>query len=245
MASGRHLALQTLTGRARGQGIYLFRAVIMNTVTRYRSFALLVLLCSVNRVAMGWQADLPPERAALAGAWTVNKDLSDKLQRPGATERGAREGQPPPSGRGGGRGGFGGGRGRGDAPGGGGDRPNPEEMKKQQAQMRAVLEVPERLMITVAAEAVTFTYGDGRTQRMLTNGKKEKLKVDDSEIETQVQWDKARLVKISSLAGGTKVTEAYAVDADPRRLQVTVKIENSRMPQPQTVRRVYDDAVAR
>lgn len=217
----------------------------MKTVTPYRSFALLLFLFSVNRVALGWQADLPPERAALSGAWTINKDLSDKLQIPGATERGAREGQPPPSGRGGGMGGFGGGRGRGGAPGGGGDRPNPEEMRKQQAQMRAVLDAPERLMITAEAEAVTFTYGDGRTQRMLTNGKKEKLKVDDSQVDTQVTWDKARLVKISSLAGGTKVTETYAVDADPRRLQVTVKVENWRMPQPQTVRRVYDDAAAR
>jgi hypothetical protein len=225
-------------------GVYLFRAVIMKTVTRYRSFALLVLLFSGTPLAFGWQVDVPPERAALSGAWTVNKDLSDKLQMPGAAEREDREGQPPP-GRGGGMGGFGGGRGRGDAPGGGGDRPNLEEMRKLQAQTRAVLEVPERLMITVEAEAVILTYGDGRTQRMLTNGKKEKLKIDDTAVETQVKWDKARLVKISSLDGGTKVTETYAVDKDPRRLQVTVKIENWRMPQPQTVHRVYDDATAR
>ena len=95
---------------------------------------------------------MPPERAALSGAWTVNKDLSDQPQMPGAGERGGRDGQPP-AGRGGGMGGFGGGRGRDGGPGGGGDRPNPEEMKKLQAQMRSVLETPERLMITVEAES--------------------------------------------------------------------------------------------
>jgi hypothetical protein len=219
-------------------------AVIMKTVPRYRPFALLVLLVSVNLLALARQAEVPPERAALSGAWTANKELSEKPQIPGAAERGGREGQPP-AGRGGGMGGFGGGRGRGDAPDGGGDRPNPEEMKKLQAQMRALLEAPERLIITVEPESVIFTYGDGRAHRMLTTGKKEKLKIDDTAVETQAKWDKARLVKSSSLAGGTKVTETYAVDANPRRLQVTVTIENWRMPQPQTVRRVYDDAAAR
>jgi hypothetical protein len=111
--------------------------------------------------------------------------------------------------------------------------------------MRSVLETPERLMITVEAESVVFTLGDGRTQRLPTNGKKVRLTIDDTEVETQVKWDKARLVKIASLAGATKVTETYAVDGDPRRLHVTVKIENWRMPQPQTVRRVYDSATAR
>jgi hypothetical protein len=115
-------------------------------------------------------------------------------------------------------------------------------MKKLQTQMRSVLETPERLMITVEAESVIFTLGDGRTQRLPTNGKKVKLTIDDTEVETQVKWDKARLVKIASLAGNTKVTETYSVDGEPRRLQVTVKIENWRMPQPQTVRRVYDGA---
>jgi len=218
-------------------------AVIMNIEPRYRSFALLAVLFSVNRLAFAWQADAPAERAALSGAWTVNKDLSDKPQIPGAAERSGREGQPP-TGRGGGMGGFGGGRGRDGGP-GGGDRPSPEEMKKLQAQMRSVLEPPERLMITVEADSVIFTLADGRTQRLPTNGKKVKVMIDETETETQVKWDKARLVKISSLAGGTRVTETYAVEGDSRRLQVTVKIENWRMPQPLSVRRVYDDAVAR
>jgi hypothetical protein len=217
---------------------------VIKTNRRFRLFAVPASLFAVNVLASAGQAQVPPERAALSGAWVVNKDLSDKPPVPGAAEPGRGEG-PPPAGRGGGMGGFGGGRGRGDAPDGGGDRPNPEEMKKLQAQMRAVLEMPERLMITVDAGSVTFTYGDGRTARMLTNDKKEKLTIDDAVVETQVKWDKARLVKRSTLAGGTKVTETYAVDVNPRRLYVALKIENWRMPQPQTVYRVYDDVAAR
>jgi hypothetical protein len=218
--------------------------VILRIAPRYRSFVLVILLVSVNRLAVARQADVPPERAALSGAWTVNTDLSDKPPVPGAPERGGREGQPPPRG-GGGMGGFGGGRGRDEGPGGGADRPNSGDMKKLQAQMRSVLDTPERLMITVEAESVVFTFGDGRTQRLPTNGKKVKLTIDDSDVDTQVKWDKARLVKIASLAGGTKVTETYAVEGDVRRLRVTVKIENWRMPQPHTVHRVYDGAAVR
>jgi hypothetical protein len=107
-------------------------AVIMKT-PRCQSLALLVLLCRASRLASAWQVDVPPERAALSGAWTVNKDLTDQPQMP---------------------------------------------------------------------------------ERLPTNGKKVRLTIDDMDVETRARWDKARLVKI----------------------------ENWRMPQPQTVRRVYDGA---
>jgi len=50
--------------------------VIMRILPRRRSLALLVLLVSLlfsaNRLAAARQPDVPPERAALSGAWTVN-----------------------------------------------------------------------------------------------------------------------------------------------------------------------------
>lgn len=202
-------------------------AVITDTLSRRRSLALIALqlglLCGPNRLASASPPDVPPERAALSGVWTVNKDLSDKPPRLGAMERGRRGGDGGP---------------------GGGDRPNPEDRKKLQAQMRSALEAPERLILTVEAESVIVTLGDGRTLRLPTNGERVQVAIDEAVVDTRVRWDKARLVKISSLAAGTKLTETYAVEGEPRRLHVTVTLENWRLPQPQTVRRVYDAAVA-
>ena len=180
------------------------------------------------------------DHSRLSGAWVLNKDLSDGSA-PAFTappEGGA------PGGRGGGMGPGGTGPrgpGSGGAPGG---APNPEEMKKMQALMEELLAAPARLTITVEDAAVTFVLPDGRTQRYATSGKKEKHQLDSASVETVTKWERSALLR-ETTGGGLNVRETYTVSARSRQLEVTVKVEDRRMPRPLSLKRVYDDVLAR
>lgn len=172
----------------------------------------------------------------LTGAWRLNKDLSDDLEKVMKATHGGRHGSSgggahtPPSGRGAhGPGMHGGAR---DTRSGGMD---PEQ------QMRMWLhEPPARLTITQTDRSVTFTEGDGRSQTLATTNEKQRLPLGSGTVEVRTKWDDGRLVKETSLSDGTKVTETYSLVSEPRRLQVMVELAGARLPRPASFRRVYN-----
>lgn len=179
----------------------------------------------------------------LAGAWTLNKDLSDQPpargERGDESDRGRRGGGGFGGGgrRGGGmgRGGFGGGMGRGGGARGGMD---PEDMARMREAMRDIMDAPERLMITETESMVVITSGDGRTTRLSTDGKK--VKDDNTKIERKTKWDGSRLVSEISGAGPGKITQTYTVDPEARQLRISMQMEGGRERQSRTVTHVYD-----
>jgi hypothetical protein len=90
---------------------------------------------------------------------------------------------------------------------------------------------------------VTITDGDGRSQRLSTNGKNEKHQSGNRTVNTKTQWDGAKLVTQTSLSDGVSATETYTLMTDRRRLTVNVKLEAP--PMNRVMNWVYDDASER
>jgi hypothetical protein len=178
------------------------------------------------------------ETGSIVGAWTLNKDASDAPR-----ERERQSGDDRPRGQGGGGGGgrgrgFGGGGrgyGRGGGQGaGGGDQ---EDARRRMQAMRDLMEAPERLTITETESLVIVTAGDGRTTRLSPDGKK--IKDESTGLARKTRRENGTLV--SEITGGRdKIIETYAVDPEHHQLRVTLKIDNSRLPNGGVVRHVYD-----
>jgi hypothetical protein len=182
------------------------------------------------------RAQAQPPADSIAGAWTLNKDLSDKPQSGRTDENGGRR-----RGGGGGGGGMGRGggmRGGGMGRGGMGRGGSPEDAQRMRDAMRDVMNPPDRLTIVQTESMVVITTGDGRVTRLAPDGKK--IKDDNTKIERKTKWDAGKLVSEVSGLGSGKITETYAIDREHRQLLVTVAMDNSRMPQPMTQHRVYD-----
>jgi hypothetical protein len=191
----------------------------------------------------------PPSIAdAMVGAWTLNKDLSDKPPERadgGQGDRGSGGQGDRGSGGRGGRGGGGrfGGGGFGRSGGGmGGGRATGDDQDRQHrmAAMREIMEAPDRLTITRSEAMVILTSGDGRTTRLMTDGKS--VKDDSTRIERKTRWNGDKLVSEISGVGRGKITETYTPDAEQHRLTVTLVMENARTQdgKPRTVTRIYD-----
>jgi hypothetical protein len=184
----------------------------------------------------------------LAGAWTLNKDLSDQPQNRQHSQEGGDQGTQP-RGHGMGRGyggGYGGGYGRHGGSGGGGygSSMSPEDQERMREAMKDEMTAPERLTVTESASTVVITTGEGHVTRLSTDGSK--IKDENTKIERKTKWDAGKLVSEIKGLGSGKITETYAVDPEHHQLHVTIVVENSRMPKPMTLNRVYDsDSSAR
>jgi len=132
-----------------------------------RSLAPAFVMAAMVAVAMPHaRADAVPP-PSLVGAWTLNKDLSDKPPDRAGGE-GREGGQRGAGGRGGGGGhrrggGFGGG---GFGGGGAGQAKTPEDMVRMRNALRDELQAPEHLTITQTDTTVIMTAGDGRTMQL-------------------------------------------------------------------------------
>jgi hypothetical protein len=184
------------------------------------------------------QAQTSPTSAppSLVGAWTLNRDLSDKPEdRAGGDGReGGRDGR-----RGGGFGGGrrrGGGLGRGGFGGGGTEGRNAEDVQRLRNALRDVMQAPEHLTITQSNTTVIMTAGDGRTTRLSTDGRK--IKDESTNVERKTTWEAGKLVSEISGLGPGKITETYSVDAERKQLHVTLQIDGPQ--RKTTVNRVYD-----
>ncbi|HZT77707.1 MAG TPA: hypothetical protein VFA27_13730 [Vicinamibacterales bacterium] len=184
------------------------------------------------------QADKP----SIAGAWTLNKDLSD--QPVDRSNRG--NGSDGNRGFGGGgrrRGGFGGGGFGGGGYGGrGGGQPqmDPETAQRLRDAMRDFTNPPEQITITQTDSMVVITNADGRTTRLSPDGKK--IKDENTGIERKTKWDTGKLVSEISGPNGLKVTQTYALNPELHQLRLTTQIEGGRGGQARTFSTVYDAA---
>jgi hypothetical protein len=185
-----------------------------------------------------------PDKSAITGAWTLNRDLSDRPADGGAGAAGGsgddRSGDAGRRGRGGG--GRGGGGFRGGYGGGGGGRPpqtptNQDEIARMRDAIRDVTNPPDHLTIVQTDSMVILTGPDGRTTRMSPDG--QKVKDENTKIERKTRWDGAKLVSEVNGAGPSKITQTYEVDAD-HHLKISILMDGNRGNQPRTVARIYD-----
>jgi len=180
-----------------------------------------------------------PDRGALAGAWTLNRDQSDEPPSRDDRDRGDDRGRRGGYGGGGGgmrRGGFGGGgMGRGGGGRMGGD---PEAMARMRDAMRDVMGAPDHLTIVQTESIVSITANDGRTTRLSPDGKK--IKDDNTKIERKTHWDAGKLVSEINGLGPGKVTQTFAVDPEQHQLRITVQMEGGRTNHARTITHVYD-----
>jgi hypothetical protein len=183
------------------------------------------------------QASSDAAAAAIAGAWTLNKDLSDEPQadRPTDNQPSGQGGRHGGYGRGGGMGGGygrGGGMGRG---GSGGGRMDPDAAQRMRDAMHDYMTPPDRLTIVQTGNLVVITTGEGRVTRLSPDGKK--IKDENTGIERKTKWDAGKLVSEVSGLGRGKIIETYALEPEHHELVVTITREGGR--QPSTVKRVY------
>ncbi len=203
------------------------------------TFAVLALSVGAMRIA----AQQAPAKPSLTGAWTLNKDLSDK-----PPERGDRDGDARGQGRRGGggygrrgggggfggRGGYGGGMGR-----GGGAAMDPKEMERMRDAMRDVMQPSDRLTIVETGSMIVLTSSDGRTTRLSPDGKK--IKDENTNVERRTKWDGGKLVSEIAGLGRGKITQTYSVDPDSHQLRIVTQMEGGRdNAPPRTITHVYD-----
>jgi len=178
---------------------------------------------------------------ALAGGWTLNKDLSD--QSPGAqSERGDDQGQ---GRRGGGRHGGGGGYGRGGfgrgGGGGGGALPAPpdrESMARMRDAMRDVMNPSDHLTITQTDSTIVITGADGRTTRLAPDGSK--VKDENTHIERKTRWDGGTLSSEINGIGRGKILQTFSVDPEHHQLRIIARLDAGHGDQERTITHVYD-----
>jgi hypothetical protein len=187
------------------------------------------LVTLVMAIAVLAMVRAQPAKPALAGAWTLNADLSDK---PG--EQGQKD-DDRAGGRGGGGGRAGGGIGRG---GGMGRRGDPQAAARMRDALREVTNPADRLTIVQTDSMVIITSSEGHTTRLAPGGSK--VKDEHTNVERRTRWESGRLVSEISGLGPGKMTQTFAVDADGRHLRVTLLMEGGRDSQPLTVTHVYD-----
>jgi hypothetical protein len=205
--------------------------------------ALLVGLSSSH--AEGRQ-DHANNRAAITGAWTLSRELSDDpgVVRPSNAGPG-RSGVPGgvPGGRRGGGGGAGTSSRGGSTSSGVSDGAdatsalNPEYMRQASAMLVEVLDEPGEMTIAVDDQDVTFKDGD-RVQRFKTDNSKQKVQLHSGTAEMKVKWDHGKLLKETSLLGLATVKEFYSLDPSGN-LQVDVRVERVRVADPFLFKLVY------
>jgi hypothetical protein len=175
--------------------------------------------------------------AAVVGAWTLNKDLSDTpsdQSSEGRDDGGNSGGGGGGRRRGGGGGGFGRGGGGGFGGGQGAVRADPEQAARMRDAMRDVMNPPVHLIIVQTETMIILTGPDGRTTRLSPDGKK--VKDESTKTDRKTKWDGMKLVSEISGLGPRKITETYSVDPERHQLHIDVQVEQ----RPDLIHRVYD-----
>jgi hypothetical protein len=197
---------------------------------------LLTVALPAMLAAQSQQASNGPAR--LNGAWVLNRQQ---------TTSGAGGGpDPAPHGSGPRHGGFSGGFGRpggggtGRGAGGEGDRDR-ENVERQRALIRELLEPMPRITVTSDNESVTLAGSDGRLRKYRIDGKKEKHQFDNGTVDTKSKWENEQLIVETSTSDGLKLVEAYSVN-EQHQLVVDVKFGGDRGRDRPPILRVYDDA---
>lgn len=187
----------------------------------------------------------PPAPAAqgrpdIAGAWTLNAELT---VRPGQSGSDAGQGVARRTPIGGSGAPIG--PGRGPAPLGdsyGGSREDADGIARAREAARLAMVIPDRLVITTAPDAIVITDGEGVVQKLMTSGKAMQSSAGAIKVETKAKWEGATLVVERKYDAGVKITERYTLTASPRRLTIAATLENSKLrgDRTRTFARVYD-----
>jgi len=193
-------------------------------------------------IALAFRPHAQTDKPSIAGAWALNKDLSDQPTDRGSQRDDGAGGRSGGFGRGRRRGGFGGGGFGGGYGGGGGGygrgpQTDPETAQRLRAAMRDITNPPDHLTITRTDSMIVITGPDGRTTRLSPDGKK--IKDDNTGIERKTKWDNGKLVSEISGLGQSKVTQTYAMNPELRQLRITAQIEGGNS-QARAVTHVYD-----
>jgi len=178
-----------------------------------RTFLSAVLTLSMLAVAVPRAQKLTPQELAgkLSGTWVLNREMSTGFRAPGR--------------RGGAlfsasafvqRGGSGGG-----ASSNASDL-TPEQ-RAEQAAMRQLEQIAERIKITASAESITFVDQRGERTYAITD-KSSKIDVGGSPVNVKSKWDKGVLRQEFSNTQA-KLVETWGID-DAGHLVLTAKIES-------------------
>ncbi|HEY7286534.1 MAG TPA: hypothetical protein VH497_13875 [Vicinamibacterales bacterium] len=186
---------------------------------------------SALAIAVGCLVWLPGAAAAqdqspLAGAWTLNKSLSE-LPR----EIGFNLNWLPPTGDGAQQSGSSGGRGRRGSSGGNrsGGVPNyiPRESSEDARRLQFITgearNPPTRLMIVDTPGAVTITNELGQSRTLHPSGKQESLEIQGVPFVATTARDGDQLVTVYSVEAGRTVRYTYSHNANPPQLVVEVQ----------------------
>jgi hypothetical protein len=217
-----------------------------------RTFSRFALVVGSAAMFAMWAGAAPraqtAETHAIAGAWTLNKDLSDQPPARGDQRDQGDSGRGSRAGGGGRRGGGGFGGGRGMGRGGGMGRAagmNPEDMARMRDAIRDLTNPSDHLTIVETNSMIVITSADGRTMRLAPDGKK--IKDDNTHVERKTKWDGGKLVtEISGLGPAGKATQTIAADAENHQLRIVVQMEGggssgSGQNRQRTITHVYDD----
>jgi hypothetical protein len=182
------------------------------------------LLATLPSTLVSAQKRSPSDLAAkLSGTWVLNRELSTGF-RP-ATGR-----------RGGGGSRFASGRlldqrGGGGAAGGATDASDlTPEQRAEQAAMRQLQQITDRITITASPDSITFV--DTRGERTFSiNDKSTKIDVGGSPINVKSKWDK-NLLKQEFSNSQAKLMETWSVD-ETGHLVLTAKVESMTLQTPE------------
>jgi len=204
------------------------------------SVSFVVAIATMMGVSPSAESAAQTEKAAIAGAWTMNKSLSDESGRGDqpSDEHARQNGGGGRRGGGYGRGGGGYGRGGYGRGGGGAPAVPPEEAARMRDAMRDVIDPPEHLLITETESMVILTSGDGRTVRLSPDGKA--IKDDNTKVERKTRWDGGKLVSEVSGLGRGKMTQTFAISPELHQLRITVQIDANGNTPARTITHVYD-----
>lgn len=212
---------------------------MVNTVRSLASLGIVTALAALLATWLAAESSAQTGKPSIAGGWTMNKELSDQpMDRGNRGDNGRRGGGSGGFGGGRRRGGGGGGFGRGGGYGRGGQNTNPEEAARTRDAMRAIVNPPDKLVITETASMILITDPDGHTTRLSPDGKK--IKDESTGIERKTKWDGGRLVSEITGPGQLKATETYAVNPELHQLRLTTQLEGIRGGQARTLTHVYD-----
>lgn len=112
-------------------------------------------------------------------------------------------------------------------------------MKRRAALLRELLAPVTRFTLEHDAQAVSFTYGDGRRVTYRTSGKAEKHQAINGTVETETRWRQGALVRETNLDDGVTITETFTRE-EGGLLAITIRMSGGPLGRAKPLRRVYE-----
>ena len=102
-------------------------------------------------------------------------------------------------------------------------------------------ENPKFLHLDQRSDQVVVTDDSDHTQTFYPDGKKHDDKDENGKkVSTKTEWQGDTLVAETKLDHSTKLTQSFRLSEDGKQLYVTLRLENSSLQAPVSIRRVYD-----